>query len=73
MADQGKYQEAIAAFERAYSYDSGYVYEILDVGVRAVLLFNRIMPMSRYRHDAPRDKTRNLPHCHRALRSFQVP
>ena len=45
----------IAAFERAYSYDLGYVYEILDVGVRAVLVFNRIMPMSRYRHDAPRD------------------
>ena len=45
----------IAAFERDYGYDSSYAYEILDVSIRAVLVFNRIMPMSRYRRDVPRD------------------
>jgi hypothetical protein len=45
----------IAAFERDYGYDSSYAAEILDVGIRPMLVFNRIMPMSRYRRDAPRD------------------
>lgn len=43
----------IAAFERAYGYDFSYAYGILDVSPRALLVFNRIMPMSRYRHDVP--------------------
>jgi hypothetical protein len=37
----------IAAFERDYGYDSSYANEILDVGIRPMLVFNRIMPMSR--------------------------
>jgi hypothetical protein len=45
----------IAAFERAYNYDSAYAHEILAISTRALLVFNRIMPMSRYRQDAPRD------------------
>jgi hypothetical protein len=45
----------IAAFEREYGYDSSYAYDMLDVSLRALLTFNRIMPMSRYRRDVPRD------------------
>jgi hypothetical protein len=45
----------VAAFERDYSYDSSYIYDMLDVSLRAVLAFNRIMPMSRYRHDVPKE------------------
>lgn len=45
----------VAAFEQAYGYDSSYVYDMLDVSLRASLVFNRIMPMSRYRRDVPRD------------------
>jgi hypothetical protein len=45
----------LAAFERDYGYDSSYAAEILDVGIRPMLVFNRIMPMSRYRRDAPPD------------------
>jgi hypothetical protein len=43
----------IAAFEREFGYDSSYAYDILDVSPRALMAFNRIMPMSRYRHDVP--------------------
>ena len=45
----------VAAFERDYGYDSSYIYDMLDVSLRAVLAFNRIMPMSRYRHDVPKE------------------
>jgi hypothetical protein len=45
----------IAAFERDYGYDSSYIREMLDVSLRALFVFNRIMPMSRYCRDAPRD------------------
>jgi hypothetical protein len=45
----------IAAFERDYDYDSSYVYDMLDVSARALFAFNRIMPMSQYRHDAPKE------------------
>jgi hypothetical protein len=45
----------IAAFERDYGYDSSYANDILDVSTRALFVFNRIVPMSRYRRDVPRD------------------
>ena len=45
----------IAAFERNNGYDSSYANDILDVSTRALFVFNRIVPMSRYRHDVPRD------------------
>ena len=43
----------IAAFERDYGYDSSYIREILDISPRALMVFNRIMPLSRYRRDVP--------------------
>ena len=45
----------VAAFERDYGYNSSYIYDMLDVSLRAVLAFNRIMPMSRYRYDVPKE------------------
>jgi hypothetical protein len=45
----------IAAFERDYGYDSSYVYDMLDVSARALFVFNRIMPMSQYRRDVPKE------------------
>jgi hypothetical protein len=45
----------IAAFDRDYGYDSSYANDILDVSTRALFVFSRIGPMSRYRRDVPRD------------------
>jgi hypothetical protein len=45
----------IDAFDRDYGYDSTYAKDILDISTRALLVFNRIVPMSQYRHDVPRD------------------
>jgi hypothetical protein len=45
----------IAAFERDYHYDSSYANDILDVSTRALFVFNRIVPMARYRRDVPLD------------------
>jgi hypothetical protein len=43
----------IAAFEREFDYDSSYATDMLEVSPRALIVFNRIMPMSRYRRDVP--------------------
>jgi hypothetical protein len=45
----------IGAFEQAYDYDMSYVRDIVAADPRAALIFNRIMPMARYRRDVPRD------------------
>jgi hypothetical protein len=45
----------VAAFERDYGYDSSYIYDMLEVSVGALFVFNRIMPMSRYRRHVPKD------------------
>lgn len=41
------------AFERANDYDMGYAREILDISPAALLQFNRLVGMSRYRKDVP--------------------
>ena len=48
-------RRGIAAFERDYHYDSSYANDILDVSTRALFVFNRIVPMARYRRDVPLD------------------
>jgi hypothetical protein len=45
----------IGAFEQAYDYDMSYVRDIVAADPHAALIFNRIMPMTRYRRDVPRD------------------
>lgn len=44
----------IAAFERAYDYQMDYVRDILAAGQRALLAFNRIQAMARFRRAVPR-------------------
>ncbi len=43
----------LAAFERAYDYDTNYVRDILDADARAALRFARLMGISRYHRDVP--------------------
>jgi len=43
----------LAAFERKFDYDAGYVRDILDADVRGALAFNKFQAMARYRRDVP--------------------
>ncbi|HEX9490019.1 MAG TPA: hypothetical protein VF930_07025 [Stellaceae bacterium] len=43
----------IAAFERAYDYDMGYVREMLEVSPRAVRVFGRVGALGQYCRDVP--------------------
>jgi hypothetical protein len=43
----------IAAFERAYDYDMGYVRDMLEVSPRAVRIFGRVGALGRYCRDVP--------------------
>lgn len=43
----------IAAFDKAWNYDSSYAREILDADPRALLAFGKVMGMSAYRKDVP--------------------
>lgn len=45
----------IAAFERAYGYDAGYMRDMAEASPRAVRLFGRITALAGYRRDVPRD------------------
>jgi hypothetical protein len=43
----------IAAFERTWGYDAGYVREVIDGDPRAFLKFGKVVGMGRYRKDIP--------------------
>jgi hypothetical protein len=43
----------IAAFEKAWNYDSSYARDILDADPGALLAFGKVMGLSRYRKDVP--------------------
>ena len=43
----------VAAFERQWNYDAGYVHEIIDVSPRAAWLFSRAAAIGKYRKDVP--------------------
>ncbi len=43
----------IAAFERTWNYDAGYMHELIDVDPRAMLAFGRLQAISRYRGGVP--------------------
>ncbi len=43
----------LAAFERTWNYDAGYMHEMVDVDPRAVLAFGRLQAISRYRKGVP--------------------
>ena len=45
----------IAAFERTYDYDMGYVRGMLEVSPRAVRLFGRVGALGQYRRDVPKE------------------
>ncbi|HXH64881.1 MAG TPA: hypothetical protein VNH42_05165 [Mariprofundaceae bacterium] len=47
-------QKQLDAFERGFDYDVGYVREILDISVRALMRFNAVSKMGRYCHGLPR-------------------
>lgn len=43
----------LAAFERAYDYDAGYMRDMAEVSPRAAFLFGRIATLAGYRRDVP--------------------
>jgi hypothetical protein len=43
----------IAAFERAWNYDSTYMHEVLDADPRALMVFAKVMGLTRYHKDVP--------------------
>ena len=45
----------IAAFEKAYGYDTSYARDILEASPRAALLFGRIPALAGFRRDVPKD------------------
>ena len=45
----------IAAFEREFDYDMGYARDVLAADVGALMRFSRVLAMSEYRRDVPRD------------------
>jgi alkylhydroperoxidase family enzyme len=45
----------IAAFERAYDYDTSYIRDVIDTSPRAALAFARVDGMAQYRRDVPKD------------------
>lgn len=45
----------LARFERAYDYDMSYARDLLEADLRAFLVFNRVMPLAKYRRDLPVD------------------
>src|SRR5262245_45134685 len=42
-------QRQIAAFERTWNYDAGYIHEVIDVDPRAMLAFGKLQAISGYR------------------------
>ena len=43
----------IAAFERTWNYDASYVREMIDADPQAVIVFGKVLGLSRYRKDLP--------------------
>jgi len=43
----------IAAFERAWNYDSTYMREVLDADPRALMVFAKVMGLTQYHKDVP--------------------
>jgi hypothetical protein len=43
----------IAAFERMWNYDAGYIHELIDADPRAAMAFGKVMGLTQYRKDIP--------------------
>jgi hypothetical protein len=43
----------IAAFERQWNYDAGYLHEIVEASPRAAWMFSRAAAIGKYRKDVP--------------------
>src|SRR6516225_9492931 len=43
----------IAAFERSWNYDAGYLYDLIDSDPRAMLIFGKVQYLTKYRKDIP--------------------
>jgi hypothetical protein len=43
----------IAAFERDWNYDAGYMQDVLDADPRAIWAFSKVMGFAQYRRDVP--------------------
>jgi hypothetical protein len=48
-------RRALAAFERRWNYDAGYLHEIIEVSPRAAWMFSRAAAIGSYRKDVPAD------------------
>jgi hypothetical protein len=46
-------QRQIAAFERTWNYDAGYMHEVIDVDPRAMMAFGKLQAISGYRKGVP--------------------
>jgi hypothetical protein len=46
-------RRGIAAFERQWNYDAGYVHEIIEASPRAAWMFSRAAAIGKYRKDVP--------------------
>ena len=46
-------RRAIARFERDWSYDAGYMRDMIDASPRAAWLFSRVTALGRFRRDVP--------------------
>lgn len=47
------FRRQIAAFERTWNYDAGYVHELIDTDPRAFMAFGKVMGLGQYRRDIP--------------------
>jgi hypothetical protein len=48
-------RRGIAAFERQWNYDAGYVHDIIEADPRAAWMFQRSTSLGKYRKDVPAD------------------
>jgi hypothetical protein len=48
-------RRGIAAFERQWNYDAGYVHDLIDADPRAAWMFQRATSLGKYRKDVPMD------------------
>jgi hypothetical protein len=48
-------RRGLAAFERQWNYDAGYLHEIIDASPRAAWMFSRAAAIGKYRKDVPAD------------------
>src|SRR5688500_11720730 len=46
-------RHVVAAFERQWNYDAGYVHEIIEASPRAAWMFSRAAAIGKYRKDVP--------------------